>query len=398
MGTKSNKAGFKSVEPDFEELDAKIQEHRKKIFWRIISVIIIVAIVFVAYQLWSALRAYSSYEVRNSIERTDSKASQFEYFQDNILKYSNDGIVYMNSENELIWNQAFEMTAPQIDICKEYLVVYDKNGTNLYIMNTKGPVKHLEMTRPIQSVCIAEQGTIAVLMKEGVNSYIRLYDKYGETLANGEFFGDQGGFPMDIAFSYDAKKLAVAMVDINGGNVKSTITFYNFGTVGQNEIDNNVGMYSYSDMLIPEIEYISNDRMVAFGDNEILIFEGAQKPKVAEEILLEKDIESIFYNEKYIGVSWSNQDENATHHIKVYGMNGSVVMENDTAMAYDRIEFLANNEICVTNEYECELYTIHSIKKFSYVFDTEIYKILSQDGYANYIFIRDGITEEVHLQ
>ncbi len=395
---KSNRAGFKSIQTDFEELDAKIQAHRKKIFWRVVKIVAVVAVLIAIYRLWSALRTYSSYDVRNSVERIDSKASQFAVFQNNILKYSNDGIVYMDGENEAIWNQSFEMATPQLAMCEDYLTVYDKGGTNLYIMTAEGMVKQLEMTKPIQTACIARQGTVAVLMKEGETAYVRLFDKDGEVLANGEYFREQGGFPVDIAFSYDAKKLALNMIDINGGNIKSTITFYNFGSVGQNEIDNNVGLYSYSDMLIPEIEYVSDDRMVALGDNELIIFEGSQKPEVAEEILIEKEMETVFYNEKYIGVVWNNHDEEASHHIRVYGMNGSVIMENDTSMAYDSIEFLANNEICVTNDYECELYTVHSIKKFAYTFDTEIYKVLSQGKGANYIFIRDGVTEEVRLQ
>lgn len=395
---RSNRDGFKTVETDFEELDAKIQAHRKKIFWRVVRIIVIVVVVVAAFELWSALRSYSSYETRSSVERTDSEASKFEAFHGNIIKYSNDGIIYMDSGNELIWNQSFEMTTPELDICEDYLVVYDKGGTELYIMTEAGVQKQLEMAFPIQTVCVANQGTVAVLMKEEDISYIKLFDKKGKALANGEFYGDQGGFPIDIALSNDAQKMAVDMIDVNDGNIKSTITFYNFGSVGQNEIDNNVGMYSYSDMLIPQIEYVSNERMVAFGDHELIIFEGSQKPKVAEEIFIEEEMESVFYNEKYIGVIWNNYDEEGMHHITVYDMKGSRVMENDTAMVYDQVEFLANNEICVTNSYECELYTVHSIKKFSYTFDTEIYKILSQGNGANYVFILNGTTEEVHLQ
>lgn len=396
--SKSNREGFRTVKTDFEELDEKIQSHRKRIFWRVVKIVAVVITVVALLELWLALRSYSSYEIRSSVERTDSEAAKFEEFLGNILKYSNDGAIYMDSRNELIWNQSFEMTTPLLDICGNYLVIYDKGGTEIYIMTKDGLEEKIETTFPIQTACIAGQGTVAVLMKEEDVSYVKLFDKRGKELASGNFYGNQGGFPIDIAFSHNAQKLAVDMIDVNDGNIKSTITFYNFGSVGQNEINNNVGTYSYSDMLIPEISYVSNDRMVAFGDHEIIVFDGEQKPTVKEEIFIEEEIDSIFYNKKYIGTIQNHHNEDGSRHIIVYDMKGTKVMENDTMMAYEWVEFLSNNEICIRNDHECELYTIHSIKKFSYMFDEELYKVIPQGLGADYIFILDGTTEEVRLQ
>ena len=73
-------------------------------------------------------------------------------------------------------------------------------------------------------------------------------------------------------------------------------------------------------------------------------------------------------------------------------------MENDTMMVYDSVEFLSNNEICIRNDHECELYTVHSIKKFSYIFDERLYQIIPQGTSADYVFILDGKTEEVRLR
>ncbi len=395
---KSEKTGIRTVKSDFEELDEKIQKHRKKIFFRVIKIIAVIAAAVVVLELWSALRSYDSYEVRSSAKRTDSEAVKFEEFLGNVLKYSNDGIMYMDSGNELIWNQSFEMTTPVLDICRDYLVIYDKGGMEIYIMTKDGLEEKIETNYPIQTVCVAGQGTVAVLMKEGGISYVKLFDRKGKELANGEFYGEQGGFPIDIALSYNAQKLAVDMIDVNDGNIKSTITFYNFGSVGQNEIDNNVGTYSYSDMLIPEIAYVSDNRMLALGDNEIIVFEGEQKPSVEKEIFIEEEISSIFHDEKYIGVILNDHSEEGSRHITVYDMKGTKVMENDTALAYDHAEFLSNHEICVRNDYECELYTIHSIKKFSYRFDTELYRIIPEGTGANYIFLLNGRTEEVRLR
>lgn len=101
------------------------------------------------------------------------------------------------------------------------------------------------------------------------------------------------------------------MIDVSGGKTDSVISFYNFGSVGQNEIDNNVGTYKYENQLIPEIAYVSDSRMIAVSDQSIMVFDGSQKPKLKQTIKLEKLIDSVFYNNKYIGVAYSNNDKNA---------------------------------------------------------------------------------------
>lgn len=390
--------GFKTVETNYEELDIQARSGRKKIIFRAIQVILLVAVVVIVVELLYALRNFDSYEIRSSVDRSNSDVTQFSEYKDYILEYSNDGISCVTHNREPIWNQSYEMTMPKLEICGEYLVVYDRGGMDAFILAENGLQKHIETTAPIQTVAIAKQGTIAVLMRSGTEAQVKLYDKKGSELANGKFYGDKGGFPIDIALSYDAKKLAVGMIDVSQGNLSSTISFYNFGSVGQSEIDNNVGTYTYEGLMIPEIDYVSDSRMVAFGTGKILVFEGSQKPELTQEIVVEQEISSYFHNEKYIGIVYDNIEMENAWHIKVMDYKGKTIMENDTSVAYDTVEFLSNKEICVTNKTECEIFTIHSIKKFSYSFDKTIYKIIAGDSGQNYTFIFEETTEEVKLK
>ena len=317
---------------------------------------------------------------------------------DMVEKFPDSKTISIGKNNDIIWNQSFEMVLPEVQICGEYLVVYDAAGTKLFILTESGLEKSLEMTAPIQTVCIADQGTVAVLMKENQESQVKLFDKKGNELANGKFYGDKGGFPIDIALSYDGTKLAVDMVDVTQGKVKTTISFYNFGSVGQSEIDNNVGTYTFEDVIVPKIDYVSNARMIGMGTGKMLVFDGMQKPELAETIEIEEEVQSFFYNEKYIGIVYDNAEVENSWHIKVMDMRGKTVMENDTTIAYDSIEFMSGNEICVTNATQCEIFTIHSIKKFSYEFDKELYKVFATGDGQNYTFIFKDTIEEVKLK
>jgi uncharacterized protein YkuJ len=290
------------------------------------------------------------------------------------------------------------MTTPILSICEGYLAVYDRGGTLIYIMDKDGLVRKIETAMSINRVCIANQGTIAVLMKEDDSSYVRIYDRKGNEVASGRFYEENGSFPVDIALSADANKLAIDMIDVTDGNVTSSVSFYNFGSVGQNEIDNNVGTYSYEDVFISEIAYVSSDRMIAIGDNGFYIFEGSQKPSFKKEVEFDADVQSVFRSSKYIGITYSNPEAEGSWHIKVYDFSGNVVMENDTGIAYEQIEFLDNNEICVRDAYNCDIFTIHSICKFSYTFERELYKILSGADTQSYTIVLDGEIDEIRLQ
>lgn len=394
-----NKRGFRTVgDADMEKYNQKIREHRLKVLKRTVICTLIVLLVVTGLGLIMAFRHYENYDVRSSVERSDTEATRFTEFYGNILKYSNDGAFYTDTVNELIWNQTYEMSDPQIDICEDYLVIYDKGGTKIYILTAAGLKGSIETTMQIRQVCVASQGTVAVLMKKEKASYLALYDKEGNNLAEGEIHGEKGGYPIAIAFSHDAIKLAVSMLDINDGNVKTTVAFYNYGSVGQNEIDNCVGAISFADMVIPELEYVSNDKMIAFGDCEIAIFEGTQKPQLATEIPLEVQAKSIFYNENYFGIVSSNEGETVSNHLAVYDMRGSLALEKDFTQEYDEIEFLSNNEICVRSENVCDIYTIRGVYKFHHEFDQTLHYILPGGAGLNYTLVLGDATEKVRLK
>lgn len=395
----NGKKGFHTVkETDMEGYEQKLREHRLKVLkWTTVTILAILLIA-AGFGLFIALRHYENFDIISSVERLDTEATHFAEFHGNILKYSNDGAFYTDAQNELIWNQTYEMSDPQLDICEGYLAFYDKRGTVIHILSPEGLQGSIETTMQIEQVCIAAQGTVAVLMRKDEAGYLALYDKNGTNLASGAIHGEKGGYPIAIALSHDAIKLAVSMLDINDGNVKSTVAFYNFGSVGQNVTDHIVGASSFSDTVIPELEFTSNEQMIAISDSEIIIFEGTQKPQMTGEIPMEKQAKSIFYNENYIGIVTSNEDEEVTHHITVYDTKGSSVMEKDFEKEYDSIEFLSNNEICIINGNSCDIYTLHGIYKFHYDFDREIYKIIPGTSSLNYTFVLKDVTERVRLK
>ena len=82
-----NKRGFRTVEePDMEEYERKLREHRVKVVRR--TIILIVTVLAVSAGLWvfMALRHYENFDVGSSVDRADTEATKFadfggEYFK-----------------------------------------------------------------------------------------------------------------------------------------------------------------------------------------------------------------------------------------------------------------------------------------------------------------------------
>ena len=132
---------------------------------------------------------------------------------------------------------------------------------------------------PISRIDVASQGTVAVLMEESGTGYLALYGKSGELLAEGAIHVENGGTPMDIALSDNGQLLGVSMLEIAEGTAGTTVHFYNFSAVGQNQIDNLVASYTYPDTIMPELVYAGNETMLAFADRGVYTFTGKIRPK-----------------------------------------------------------------------------------------------------------------------
>ena len=157
---------FKTVPAmDMDDYKQKLRKHRLGVMKRTIFIVLIILLILAGIGLFMALRHYENFDILSSVDRTNTEAAIFDEFKGNILKYSNDGALYMDAYNERIWNQTYEMANPTIDQCGNYLTIYDKKGTDIYILTPEGLVSHIETTMTIEQVSVAAQGTVAVLMK-----------------------------------------------------------------------------------------------------------------------------------------------------------------------------------------------------------------------------------------
>lgn len=385
------------MQSDIKQMNSKIKAHRRKIVTILVTALTVILIVLIGVYLYFQTKEYKGYKVLSKNTREDSYNSKFIEFEDDILKYSNDGAFYINSSNRTIWNHTFDMQEPMVDICGEYVVFADRKGKQILISDKQGTSQKITAPMPIQEVHVAKQGAIAVLMEEDGAGYIHIYDRKGKMLADGVIRISNGGYPLSMSISDDCKRLVVSTLNLNQGKIQTSITVYGFDKEGQDKIDNIIGHFPYPDTIITKIDFLENYQVVAFGDNRIIILEAGSKPKVKKELKIDKGLNSIFYNNHYFAYSIREKEESSLYQMNIFDLNGNKVQDIEFDMEYSEIYFLQNDEICVKNNFECSIFTIRDIQKFHYKFKKENYKILSTRGFGKYIFLLEGTTEKVRL-
>ena len=379
-----------TVKPD-EEYLTRIKKHRRRVRTAVFAVVLVVLIAAGSFAAHVFTMEYTEYDVLKSGERLDADGSSYVCFADGLLKYNQDGAMYTDKSGTMLWNQTYEMENPAACVSDSYAVLYEVGGKEFYIMSTVAQTASVTTTVPLLRATVAENGTTAVLLEENGTSCIQLYNSSGRQLAAGELHMENSGFPLDISISDNGELLAVSILNINEATQKSIITFYNFGSVGQSEIDNIVASYTFSGYVIPRIKFMAGDYLVAFSPDEVLVFSGSKKPVEQNRIkLLDKPV-AVFYNKKYFGISYDDK-------IEVYSPQKSKVMELLSDVDDCDIRLLSTDELAVVNEDHVDIYNISGRLKFSADAQDRVYMVLPGKTWFRYSFVLPKETQEVRLR
>ncbi|MCR4782842.1 MAG: DUF5711 family protein [Lachnospiraceae bacterium] len=377
-----------------------VERQRKASFRKkLIGGLALIAVLLLGFFLLIMLRHYDNYEVLGTTKIKDASASKYEMFNGSLLKYGNDGAILTDATGKVSWNVGYEMTAPEIDMCDGYLIVYDRGGSRIYLLDGVGEVSEISTTQPISKAEVSGAGTIAVIMKGELKSRIELYNKKGETLASGELHINNSGYPTDIALSSGGQLLMVSSIGYEKGEVVSKISFYNFGNAGRNRIDNIVSSYKYKGTVIPEVDITDKGRPVAIGTDKIICYSTGNKP--AEKSVIEpgEQMKSVIHNDKYIGfvVAEEGKDGVLQNTLKLYTYHGMKRYSKKLDFEYRDIKLMDDNEVMLTDGHKVNFISVLGMNRFFINDDEEIYDVVNKKAGREFYFVRSDSVQHVKL-
>lgn len=389
----------KNREPKEDNNDTyseKLKRHKQNRIMTIVVIVIVCVIIICATALFLKNKNYDNYTVLVSNERTDMLDEQYRLFNNNILKYSQDGIEYMDTNFNPIWSQAYDFNESLIDCSNEYTAVAQKAGNIIYIMDTDSIITSIDTGMKISQIRVSGVGTVLAVLEDKDINYLKYYDTSGDVIAEGTVKMKKSGYPIDYDLSDDGTKMVMSYIYISNGIMKTNVAFYNFGTVGQSELDNLVSSYSYDNCIIPNVEFIGNNKIIGFGDKSIYIYEGSEKPEESQTISIDTEINSILLDKDYFGIVYDSSDE-AKQIIDIYKMSGNKASSFVIDIKYNNIALYAN-QIIAYNDNECRAYSINGREHFTYKFNSTLENVIPISAYNQYIVVSQKSVEKIKLK
>ncbi|MCR5368570.1 hypothetical protein SAMN05660484_02366 [Eubacterium ruminantium] len=383
-----------SAEAGKENLRRRRNKLIKKIAVFAAIVIAIATVCLITYI--NSIRRYRGYEVVHTAKTVYEANASYIKFGDNLLKYTPEGVSYINSNGDVVWTAGTNLKTPIATAKGNFAVVADKGGNKVVVFNTDGQVGEKTMPYKICDVEVSDKGAYAVVLESDKTNYINMYTSTGAIVYEMQTSIDKSGYPVDISISTDGKKLFTSYFLVEGINSGISLTAYNFGEVGQNtNADRMMGGFRLKDELVPKVEFLTNNVVAAFSDNHIYIYNNRDVPSLRTTINIEGEVNSIFYSNKFVGLIQRKEDKGYT--MKVYDFDGKKMFNYDIDMEYDNI-FASDEEIILTGGQECLIITKGGRTRFRYTFDQRIRNMISTSGYHQYIITFEDHTDTIKLK
>ena len=375
----------------------KIKSHKFTIFYRTILVLVlVVAIVAALYIQWKN-KIYTQMAIVASAEIHITQDANLLPFAGYLLTYSKDGAGCMDIKGNAIWNQTFEMQNPMVAMCQNVVAIGDYNGRNIYVMDTGGMIGSITTNKPMRDFCVASNGVVAVVLDDTDTTWIYLYDAKGKELVYFRTTMKDSGYPIKVSISPNAQLVCVSYLFVDSGQMKSSVAFYNFGDVGQNNTNNYVSGYDYLDVVVPFASFLDNKSLFAVSDDRIMFYGGAQKPVTIAENLISETVQSVYYGDEYVGLVFISTESNSRYRLDVYHKSGEFRQSIEFDIDYRDILF-REDQIIIYNESECRIYNGNGTEKYSGRFEKSALVLIPQSNAYRYMIVTPDSIDTVELQ
>ncbi len=409
--------------PHGEHGDGGMDDYKKKLFHhragrgiRFLVCVVVVLVVILGLWLWSRNRTYTGYEVVSSTEHSSTVNTQYAEYGGYLLRYSRDGISCVDSREEAVWSQTYNMQYPILDICGSSAAVADRQGNEAYIFGEDGLKSQITTRLPIQQISVSSQGVTALLLDGGSVSWIYLYDREGNVLAESRCSLDETGQPLSISISQDGTKLAVSYLQVHNGAAASCIVFYNFGSVGNNFVDKIVSSKIYEGTVIPRVEYLSGSVCAAVSSHGLIYYEGAEIPEETASVEIQAEILSIFFGDSCVGIITEEEQlpspeeseadaggtdgtdgEGGRFQVNLYSTEGKPLLSERTSLEYTQAK-ISGGMLILFGEEDCEIYSMQGVLKYAGSFGTGMADLYKAKGFQRYTAVFSDRTDTIKLR
>ncbi|MBO4697239.1 MAG: hypothetical protein J5643_08180 [Lachnospiraceae bacterium] len=374
----------------------------KKYKWQIIGGGVLLAIAVIAVSILVAKnkknkRTYMNFDViGTAVEFAETSEVHYLPSGKGVFRYTRDGAEIIDKKGKSVVTVSYNMNKPSGATCGNAAAIGEIGGKSLVIVDNKGNVTPVTTAYPIVMVKVASQGVTAVLMNNGNEDFIELYKSDGTSIASMNTHVSTSGFPVDIALSNDGSKLVTAYTSFKGEKMQSQLSFYNFGNVGGNYVDGLVAVELYKDEMIPDVEFVNNDTVVAFGDKAFRIYDMEEIADLKKQVDVKEPIRAVASSPTNVALIVESKEKGGNYLIRVYNLEGKTVDEKSITEGYDHFQ-IEGSDVVLFNDKEVYIYRIGGRDKIRVEMRKNLSYVAAVDGVNEFLFVGETYLERVRL-
>lgn len=385
------------VEPpkNNREVKKKVRRVRMRNVQNIIVTCLLLALALCGTYLLLNNQTYSKVKKSSGIENNLSDTNNYRRFENGIIRYSRDGVAFLNRRNEEVWVQSTQLQNPIIELRENAFAVADNGGNNILVFTREGLKGEIETPLPIEQITLSEQGIVSVILKSENSPQIVTYDAAGNILVEHQITLASMGYPLSIELSDDGTVLIVSYLMAEGSTLKSRVVYYSYGDEGKEKPDNVVASQEYKNSLMAEIFFMGGERSVLVGDHSFVVCKNNTNPEIVKEVVLDQEIQRVFHSDQYIGFVLLN-NEKSGYEVRLYDKSGAPVMNHELSGEYSNIR-LDGNEIIMFDESRCCIMMTNGVIKYKGNIKSDAKEMLRAPGVNRYYVISADEWKTIYL-
>lgn len=262
-----------------ENIKKEKKINKKKLALAIIITVLILStiIIFIIYCNNSKFRKWTDKNILQkeieqgntvSIEFNGENSSNVYAFDKYIVTLENKILKIYNSLGKEEENITTNISNPIFDTAGKYLVVAEKNGESIYLLEGKQMLWSSTIEGKISQIEINENGYIGVVISDiSYKNIVHIYNSEGKSLFKTYVANDK---VVDITISRNNQYLAIAEIDMSGVLIQSIIKIIDIEKAKTDSNNSIINTYSAEvGKLITNIEYQNKEKLLCVYNDSI---------------------------------------------------------------------------------------------------------------------------------
>lgn len=395
----NEKSNIIHMRPTVTMDDSMVIKRKKKptIKAKYIRAGVIVTFVLILYFAYMNVGVFVNSTITKIHTEDISSNNRYVAFGNNILRYGKDGMGIINKNGTELWNAPYQISNPLVAMTGDSLVIADRNGNKIMVMDQDGIKGEIEAALPIEKVSVSAKGIVAALVKDDKSSKVICYDSVGNILAELVVSLTGVGYPLDVGISYDGTLIFATYLQYNEGTISTTYRCYNLASADATSTEKIIIEETLNGVVAPSTFFMNESTAAVVSDSGLYLYNTSNEDLDCITITLEKEIGQFFYNEEYIGVMLKGTNTDTGNEIRIYNSRGKSISTMTYIGEYSNIKII-DDKVVLYDGTRCIIYKINGREVFEGTLDIEVSVILPRFGFNKYLIVGKDSMVDIRLK